>query len=157
MRGKAGRKEQVSDEKMSALRQALRKAPRKRVKAARGSLKAAVAQLLPDLLGFRAKGYTGVELAAVLREHGVVISAGTLTKYLAELRPSSARKQKRAAVEPQQKPQPKPAVATPVPPQAAPPARIVAPLAPALRFVAKPLPRRSKASDVLGHRFDDDV
>lgn len=149
MRGKGGRTERASDDKMSALRSALRRAPRKHVNATRAPLKAAVAQLLPDLLAFRAKGYTGAELAAVMREHDVVISARTLLKYIAELRASSARKSKRAAV----KPHPKPTIAAPPPQQFAPQAKIVAPAA---RFVAKPLVRR-KASDVLGHRFDDDV
>ncbi|HMK90177.1 MAG TPA: hypothetical protein VK446_11170 [Methylocystis sp.] len=149
MTGKARRAAHASDEKMSALRTALRSAPRKRAKQTRSPLKAAVAQLLPDLLAFRAKGYSGAELATVMREHGFVIAARTLTKYIAELRPSSARKPKRAAVEPQAKPATAPAPAL----QVAPRANASAPLA---HFAAKPLARR-KASDLLGHRFDDDV
>jgi len=149
MTGKGGRTERVSDDKMSALRSALRSAPRKRVNAMRAPLKAAVAHLLPDLLAFRAKGYTGAELAAVMREHDVVISARTLMKYIAELRPPSARKSKRTAG----KPQPKPTIIAPPPQPVAPQPKI---FVPAARFVAKPLVRR-KASDVLGHRFDDDV
>ena len=48
--------------KVSALRSALRSAPRKKGTRSRSPLKAAVVQLLPDLLAFRAKGeHAGAE------------------------------------------------------------------------------------------------
>jgi len=140
------------DDKVLALRSALRSAPRKRVKAPRSPLKAAVAQVLPDLLAFRAKGYSGAELATVMREHGFVISARTLTRYIAELRAGPPKRDKKKT------PPAKPKT------EAAPQAERVAPkaLTPTLSaqrppvFVPKPLLRR-KANDILGHRFDDDV
>ena len=47
---------------VSALRSALRSAPRKKGTRSRSPLKAAVVQLLPDLLAFRAKGeHAGAE------------------------------------------------------------------------------------------------
>lgn len=155
LKGEAAPAKKASDDKgsaldkVSALRSALRSAPKKRARRSRGPLKAAVAQLLPDLLAFRAKGYSGVELAEIMREHGFAITARTLTKYIAELRSDRVRKKKAAPV----KAEPKTATVSSRP-QPAKEERAIAPR-PSF-FVAKPLaaPRRS-ATEVLGHRFDD--
>ncbi len=90
----------ATSDKMSALRSALRSAPRKKGARSRSPLKAAVAQLLPDLLAFRAKGYTSAELAEIMRSNGFVIAAGTLNKYINEARasPVNRRKKKMASV-----------------------------------------------------------
>jgi hypothetical protein len=139
------------EDKVLALRSALRAAPKKRAATPRSPLKAAVAQLRPDLLAFRAKGYSGAELAEVMREHGFEISARTLMKYMAELAPRRPAKKKKPPPAP-------PARET----KAAPPPRAAQRAEPArasLFVAAAPsMPmRRRQASDVLGHRFDEDV
>ena len=153
MRGKAAAPaKKPPEDKVSALRSALRAAPKKRARVSRSPLKAAVAQLLPDLLAFRAKGYSGAELAEVMREHGFVISARTLTKYLAELRarPRKTLKKRAAAA----KTEPKTTAALTDAPK---PSARNAIAAPPARFAAKPIAlQRRNAKEVLGHRFDDD-
>lgn len=151
VKGEAAPPKKPPEDKVLALRSALRAAPKKRARRSRSPLKAAVVQLLPDLLAFRSKGYSGVELAEIMGEHGFVITARTLTKYIAELRSDRTRKKKTASV----KAEPKTATAT---------SRLQKPdeeSAIAQRpsfFVAKPLaPTRRSAKEVLGHRFDDDV
>jgi hypothetical protein len=136
------------EDKVLALRSALRAAPKKRAGVSRSPMKAAVAQLRPDLLAYRAKGYTGAELAEVMREHGFSISARTLLKYLAELAPRKAVKKKRP---PPPEPEPK-TVSTPARMDRRPEPRRSFPFA-----APAPAPQRRKASDVLGHRFDEDV
>jgi hypothetical protein len=142
------------EDKVLALRSALRAAPKKRAAIPRSPLKAAVAQLRPDLLAFRAKGYSGAELAEVMREHGFEISARTLMKYMTELAPRRPAKKK--------KPPPAPparetkAAPPPPPPRAA---QRAEPARSSLFVAATPsMPmRRRQASDILGHRFDEDV
>ena len=92
----------ATSDKVSALRSALRSAPPKKGARSRSPLKAAVAQLLPDLLAFRAKGYTSAELAEIMRSNGFVIAARTLNKYIneARARPANRRKKKIAPVAP---------------------------------------------------------
>ncbi len=135
------------EDKVLALRSALRAAPKKRAKTSRSPIKAAVAQLRSDLLAFRAKGYSGAELAAIMREHGFEISPRTLLKYLAELAPRKAAKKKkpRSSPAPQSKEPPPPMERQSEPPRSS--------------FFAATLaaPQRRKASDVLGHWFDEDV
>jgi len=143
----------ASTDKVSALRSALRSAPRKKAAHARSPLKAAVAQLLSDLLAFRAKGYTGVELAEIMRDNGFAIAAGTLNRYINEARGRSGKARKKKAA---------PAVGDQEPtkvtagPRKADAARTMA--TPPSLLATKPLAQTRKAAkDVLGHRFDDDV
>ncbi|MFY9656026.1 MAG: hypothetical protein WAK01_05485 [Methylocystis sp.] len=155
MKGKAGAANTASVDKVSALRAALRAAPRKVGGRSRSPLKAAVAQLLPDLLAFRAKGYSDAELAGVMRESGFVIAAGTLKKYITEARGRSpkARKRKREKIAPAD------ATSKAITVESGSrtiDAKTVAPLP--SRFATTPLAQnRRAAKDVLGHRFDDDV
>ena len=90
----------ATSDKVSALRSALRSAPPKKGAGFRSPLKAAIAQLLPDLLAFRGKGYTSTELAEVMRGKGFVIAARTLNKYINETRarPTNRHKKKIAPV-----------------------------------------------------------
>jgi hypothetical protein len=158
MKGKAAPAKKTPEDKVTALRSVLRAAPKKRAKRSRSPLKAAVALLLPDLLAFRAKGYSGVELAEIMREHGFILTARTLTRYIAELRPERTRKRKAAPLEDEAK-----AKAVKFQPQE--PKEESATPARSSFFVAKPLaplraplaPIRKSAKEVLGHRFDDDV
>ena len=85
-------------DKVSALRSALRSAPPRENARSRSPLKAAVVQLLPDLLAFRAKGYTSAELAEIMRENGFTIAAATLTKYINEARAQTTHRRKNKAV-----------------------------------------------------------
>jgi hypothetical protein len=143
----------ATSDKVSALRSALRSAPPKKGARSRSPLKAAVAQLLPDLLAFRAKGYTSVELAEIMRRNGFVIAARTLNKYIneARARPANRRKKKIACVAAKSK-------TTAVKPssRAADAARTMA-TPPSLLATKPPTQARKAAKDVLGHRFDDDV
>lgn len=142
----------ISD-KVSALRSALRSAPRKKGARSRGPLKAAVAQLLPDLLAFRAKGYTSVELVEIMRSNGFVIAARTLNKYIndARARSASRRKKKMSPVAAKSK-----TTTVKSGSRTADAARTMA--APPSLLATKPLAQaRRAAKDVLGHRFDDDV
>lgn len=149
MNGEAGN---ATGDKVSALRSALRSAPPKEEGRLRGSLKAAVTQVLPDLLAFRAKGYNDAELAAIMRDHGFVIAARTLKNYINEARAHSslARKKKAATAT-------KSMTATSKSGARAGHATQPMALRPS-QLATKPLaqPRRA-AKDVLGHRFDDDV
>ena len=97
MKSKSGGANKPPDEKVSALRLALRSAPRKVGGRSRSPLQVAVAQLLPDLLAFRAKGYSDAELAGVMRDNGFVIAASTLRKYLNEARGRSGKARKKKA------------------------------------------------------------
>jgi hypothetical protein len=99
MKAKAAQATKALDERVSAVRSALRSAPRKRNGASRSALKAAIAELLPDLLAFRAKGYSDIELADIMRDNGFPVAASTLKKYVGEARVRSGRThKKRAAV-----------------------------------------------------------
>ncbi|QGM45712.1 hypothetical protein [Methylocystis heyeri] len=143
------------EDKVLALRSALRAAPKKRAATPRSPLKAAVAQLRSDLLAFRAKGYSGAELAEVMREHGFEISARTLMKYMAEFAPRRPVKKKKPPPAPTARETKAASAPAPTPrvTQRAEPARA------SLLIAAPPsMPmRRRQASDVLGHRFDEDV
>jgi len=156
MKGKAAGAENLSDDKVSALRSALRSAPRKAAGRSRSPLRAAVAQLLRDLLAFRTKGYSDAELAGVMRENGFVIAASTLKKYINEARGRSPKTRKGKA----EKLAPARTSSKPITVESGSGtvdvARTVAAL-PSL-YAAKPLAQNRKAAkDVLGHRFDDDV
>ena len=143
------------DDRVSALRSALRSAPRKVGGRSRSPLRAAVAQLLPDLLAFRAKGYSDAELASVMRDNGFVIAASTLRKYLNEARGRSGKaRKKKESVAPARTLSK--AITVESGSRTVDVARTVATL-PSL-FATKPLAQnRRAAKDVLGHRFDDDV
>jgi len=153
--GETGAKK-LSADKVSALRSALRSAPRKAAGRSRSPLRAAVAELLSDLLAFRAKGYSDAELAGVMRDNGFVIAASTLRKYLNEARGRSgrARKMKAERVAPAESLSKATTVGSGA--RTVDDASTVATLRPLL--ATKPLPQiRKAAKDVLGHRFDDDV
>jgi hypothetical protein len=143
----------ATSDKVSALRSALRSAPRKKGARSRSPLKAAVAQLLPDLLAFRAKGYTSVELAEIMRSNGFVIAARTLNKYIneARARPANRRKKKIAPVAAAE---PKTTVKSGS--RTADAAKTMA-TPPSLLATKPPAQARRAAKDILGHRFDDDV
>lgn len=146
MNGEAGN---ATGDKVSALRSALRSAPPKEEGRLRGSLKAAVTQVLPDLLAFRAKGYNDAELASIMRDHGFVIAARTLKNYINEARAhSSHARKKKAGTATKSKTATSKSGAKATQPMALRPSQLA----------TKPLaqPRRA-AKDVLGHRFDDDV
>jgi len=156
MKSKSGGANKPPDEKVSALRLALRSAPRKVGGRSRSPLRVAVAQLLPDLLAFRAKGYSDAELAGVMRDNGFVIAASTLRKYLNEARGRSGKARKKKA----EKVAPASALSKAITVESGSrtvdAARTVATL-PSL-LATRPLAQnRSTARDVLGHRFDDDV
>jgi arginine repressor len=109
--------------------------------------------LLPDLLAFRAKGYTSTELADIMRENGFTIAAATLVKYIKEARALTTRRRKKnktvVATETKAitvKSGSRTTDAT---------AKMVT--SPSL-LSTKPLAQnRRAAKDVLGHRFDYDV
>jgi hypothetical protein len=152
VKGEPAPEKKAPEDKVTALRSALRAAPKKRSKRSRSPLKAAVAQLLPDLLAFRAKGYNGVELAEIMREHGFVITARTLTRYIGELRSVTPRKKKAAAA----KAEPKTESTTSRMQKREQEEKAIEPH-PSF-FSAKPLsPVKRSVKDILGHRFDDDV
>jgi hypothetical protein len=137
---------------VSALRSALRSAPPRKSARSRSPLKAAVAQLLPDLLAFRAKGYTSAELAEIMRENGFTIAAATLSKYINEARAQTTKRRKNKAVVARE------AKATAVNSgsrAADAPARMATP--PSLLSTKPVAQNRRAAKDVLGHRFDYDV
>ena len=73
MKTKPAVRNKPPDDRVSALRSALRSAPRKVGGRSRSPLRAAVAQLLPDLLAFRAKGYSDAELAGVIGNDDCVL------------------------------------------------------------------------------------
>lgn len=155
MKGKAAEANNSSDNKVSALRLALRSAPKKAGGRSRSPLRAAVAQLLPDLLAYRAKGYSGAELAEIMRNNGLIIAAGTLNKYISEARGRSGKRKKKA-----KKAAPagtlSKAITVESGSRTVDAARMVA-MPPSL-LATKPLAQnRRGAKDVLGHRFDDDV
>ena len=152
MQKKALEANAASPDKVSTLRSALRSAPRKKGARSRSPLKAAVVQLLPDLLAFRAKGYTGAELAEIMRNNGFIIAAGTLNRYINEARGrSGARKNKAAPAAAESK-----ATKVKSGSRTADAARTMA--TPLSLLATKPPPQsRRAAKDVLGHRFDDDV
>jgi len=156
MKGEAAGAKRLSDDKVSALRSALRSAPRKVGGRSRSPLRAAVAQLLPDLLAFRAKGYSDAELAGVMRDNGFVIAARTLRKYINEARGRSRKARKRKAEEVVPVRISSKAITVESGSRTVDDARTVAALPPLL--ATKPLAQiRRAAKDVLGHRFDDDV
>jgi hypothetical protein len=156
MKGKSGGANKAPVDKVSALRSALRSAPRKVEGRSRSPLKAAVAQLLPDLLAFRAKGYSDAELAGVMRESGFVIAASTLRKYINEARARSPKARRRKAEKVAPARTSSKAITVESGARTVDVARTVAAL-PSL-FTTKPLAQnRRAAKDVLGHRFDDDV
>jgi len=144
----------ATSDKVSALRSALRSAPTKKGAGSRSPLKAAVAQLLPDLLAFRAKGYTSVELAEIMRSNGFVIAAATLNKYIneARARPANRRKKKIASVAAKSKTT---TLRNSGSRTADAPRTMATP--PSLLATKPPAQARRTAKDVLGHRFDDDV
>jgi hypothetical protein len=153
MKGNAAEANKAPTDRVSALRSALRSAPAKKEGCSRSPLKAAVMQLLPDLLAFRAKGYNGAELAEMMRNNGFIIAAGTLNKYINEARARSgkAHKTKAAPVGSGSK-----AMAVKSGSRTADAARTMA--TPPSLLATKPLAQiRRSAKDVLGHRFDDDV
>jgi hypothetical protein len=139
--------------KVAALRSALRSAPPKKGIHSRSPLKAAVTQLLPDLLAFRAKGYTGAELAEIMRNNGFVIAVTTLNKYINEARfssPSRPKKKLKTIAAESKMTAVKPLSRT------ADGARTMA--APPSLTATKPLAQNPRvARDVLGHQFDYDV
>ena len=143
----------AGSDKVSALRSALRSAPPKKGARSRSPLKAAVAQLLPDLLAFRAKGYTSVELAEIMRSTGFVIAPGTFNKYIneARARPANRHKKKIASVAAKSK-----TTTVKSGSRTADAARTMA-TPPSLLATKPPAQARKAAKDVLGHRFDDDV
>ncbi|MBM3578996.1 MAG: hypothetical protein FJX40_15470 [Alphaproteobacteria bacterium] len=143
----------ATSDNVSALRSALRSAPPKKCARSRSPLKAAVAQLLPDLLAFRAKGYTSVELAEIMRSNGFVIAARTLNKYIneARARPANRRKKKIAPVAAAES---KTTVKSGS--RTADAAKTMA-TPPSLLATKPPAQARRAAKDILGHRFDDDV
>ena len=150
----------TSDHKISALRSALRSAPPKKGVRSRSPLRAAVAQLLPDLIALRAKGYNGEELAGIMRDNGFVISVRTLNKYINEARAGSSRKRKKKA--PPVAPKRTTAAQTPKIPAIAPRPKAeqrAKPIAvPPSLLATKPLAQTKRsAKEVLGHRFDDDL
>jgi hypothetical protein len=119
----------------------------------RSPLKVAVALLLPDLLAFRAKGYTSVELAEIMRSNGFVIAVRTLNKYISEARarPTNQRKQKMAPASAKSK-----TTTVELGSRTADAARTMA--TPPSLLARKPRAQaRKTAKEVLGHRFDDDV
>jgi hypothetical protein len=142
----------ISD-RVSALRSALRSAPPKEGARSRSPLKAAVAQLLPDLLAFRAKGYTGAELAEILRCNGFVIAVRTLNKYINEARARPAKRRKRTKASVTARPKTTTAKSGS---RTADAARTIA-TSPSILATKPPTQARRTAKDVLGHRFDDDV
>jgi hypothetical protein len=139
-------------DKVSALRSALRSAPPRKRARSRSLLKTAVAQLLPDLLAFRAKGYTSAELAEIMRENGFTIAAATLVKYINEARAQTTHRRKNKAVIDTE------AKAGTVK-SASRTADATAKMATAPSLLStKPLAQNRRiAKDVLGHRFDYDV
>jgi len=143
----------ATSDRVSALRSALRSAPPKKGARSPSPLKAAVAQLLPDLLAFRAKGYTSAELSEIMRRNGFVIAARTLNKYIneARARPANRRKKKMASVAAKSK-----TTTVKSGSRTADVARTMA-TAPLLLATKPPAQARKAAKDVLGHRFDDDV
>jgi hypothetical protein len=156
MKGEAAKANKPPDDKVSALRLALRSAPRKAGGRSRSPLRAAVAQLLPDLLAFRAKGYSDAELAGVMRDNGFVIAASTLRKYINEARGRSGKARKRKAEKVAPARTSSKAITVESGSRTVDDARTVATL-PSL-LATKPLAQiRRAAKDVLGHRFDDDV
>ena len=151
--------ETTSDDRVSALRSALRSAPRKKAARSRSPLKAAVAQLLPDLLAFRAKGYNSAELAQIMRDNGFNIAAATLNKYINEARGGSTKKPKKKAVIKRSRaiPAPRSSASAAKPSSGAiEPAETIT-IPPSL-LATKPLAQKKRAArEVLGHRFDDDL
>ena len=139
-------------DKVSALRSALRSAPPRKRARSRSLLKAAVAQLLPDLLAFRAKGYTSAELAEIMRENGFTIAAATLNKYINEARAQTTHRRKNKAVIATE------AKATTVNSGSRTADATTKMATPPSLLSTKPLAQnRRAAKDVLGHRFDYDV
>jgi hypothetical protein len=139
-------------DKVSALRSALRSAPpRKRIRSC-SPLKAAVAQLLPDLLAFRTKGYTSAELAEIMRENGFTIAAATLNKYINEARARTTNRRKNKAVVSTHS---EANVADFVSRAADATTKMATP--PSLLSTKPVAQNRRTAKDVLGHRFDYDV
>jgi hypothetical protein len=145
--------EATTDHNVAALRSALRSAPRKKGARSRSPLKAAVAQLLPDLLAFRAKGYNGAELAKIMRDNGFIIAATTLNKYINEARTVAGGKRKKKAATKTPALKVTTGKSATIADKAA--EKIVVP--PSL-LATKPLAQNKRtAKDVLGHRFDDDI
>jgi hypothetical protein len=146
--------------KVSALRSALRSAPPKEGGRSRSPLKAAVRQLLPDLLAFRAKGYSDTELAGVMRDNGFVIAASTLKKYISGARARSGAARKSSGDAPKKRAAPvgtgSAAITVKSGSRITDTAKKMA--TPPSLLATKPLAQsRRAAKDVLGHRFDDDV
>lgn len=137
-------------DKVATLRSALRSAPPKKGVHSRSPLKAAVAQLLPDLLAFRAKGYSGAELAEIMRDNGLVIAVATLNRYMNEA--SATRRKGKAqgiAAEPETKPLKAPSKKVDGASTMAGPPPI---------STTKTLQKnRRGVKEILGHQFDYDV
>jgi len=149
MKYRAASASRTRDHTVSAVRMALRSAPVKPSVPSPDSLKAAVAELLPDLLAFRRKGYTDGELALFLHDNGLQIAVSTLRKYIGATRPRSRKPRRAKPASPAHKAsvaKPSPVATKPDPPPK-----------PSLRLPRGPQPQRRLAKDVLGHRFDDDV
>ncbi len=143
--GATGTSPEIVDDRISALRSALRKAPPKRV--ASSPTKTAVTQLLPDLLAFRAKGYNDDEIAKIMRDHGFAIAARTLKRYI-----SDARKRSGAECKSKEMKAKTASAQTDGSADIISRATVCNPLTP------KTLARTGRhAKDILGHRFDDDV
>jgi hypothetical protein len=139
-------------DKVSAVRSALRSAPPRKGVRSRSPLKAAVAQLLPDLLAFRAKGYTSAELAEIMRENGFTIAAATLNNYINEVRARTLHRSKKKAVAATE------AKTTTVNSGSRKADAATKMATPPSLLSTKPLAQaRRAAKDVLGHRFDYDV
>lgn len=143
----------TTEHKVSSLRTVLRSAPRKKSARSRSPLKAAVAKLLPDLLAFRAKGYSGAELAEIMRDNGFVISVGTLNKYVAEARTRSGNKRKKKTVTTALRAK---TTAAESEARSSDAAKTIV-VHPSLLATKTSTQNRRTAKDVLGHRFDDDL
>jgi hypothetical protein len=173
MKGKTVRAKRASTDKISvrvsALRSVLRSAPPKDQSRSRSPLRAAVLQLLPDLLAFRAKGYSDAELADVMQDNGFFIAASTLKTYIGEARAGAAKVGKRPPAKAGKKTTAKTrkkktasagARSAPITVKSGSRGRNTqkkTPTPPSL-LATKPLMQNGRtAKDVLGHRFDDDV
>jgi hypothetical protein len=154
MKGGPAEAAKTTHDKFSALRSALRSAPPKEGGRSRSPLKAAVAQLLPELLAFRSKGYNGAELAEIMRDNGFVIAAATLNKYINEARTTRSgkkRKMKTSTAAPR-------STTTAVEPDARAANAAKSIVVPPSLLATKPLAQNKRtAKEVLGHRFDDDL
>jgi hypothetical protein len=148
-----GAESEAADYKVSALRSALRSAPPKNGARSRSPLKAAVAQLLPDLLALRAKGYNSAELAELMHDNGFTIAAATLNKYINEARSRTGSRRRKRKMNTTQS-----ASSTAAKPDSRASNAVKKIVVPPSLLATKPLsPSKRTAKDVLGHRFDDEL